>query len=501
MLAYQRKSGVRRGSRHRVLTVVTSANLTDDGLTSNREVLYTEWVPTVGGSRTIALPVLDAFDALAGNSDADEHADRLHDQVAWLRGLLPKSAIAADDRIAHSLGSKPSTSLPRTLLSGVVADRTVTRVALVGPAFADDASTVAHHLTWMLSPQTRVDLVVDTPWTSTELKAGGRSVQVPTRLRTDLQAAVGAGRVHVHAAACDDDGRTAHRTLHAKAIIVETTSGSWIMAGSANITHRGLTGSNRELVVLHPVPDGTITTALRTVRAVPAGRVRAMGQHTKDLPAQVAANAVAILATFTPAAGEAAANGAVRGTLSVTGIPADSTIAVNGGDPITLANGQAEVVLDPREIRLTFTAHGRTRDVLVYVEAPDEDYWDGLGDVDDYRAQTRRSLLGLRHDYARVNAKGSGKGGSSSTAQDGFAIPLNTALVAVARNAHEVHDWPDEQRQRLFDDYFGEDPQERWIADAVVAAASGKPRSKADPLTRALQVAVIEDASKGDQPW
>lgn len=480
-----------RGAQSMILTLVMSANLTRPGLTRNREALFAEWLPSNARTPTISRAVLAAMRALKPDLITTSQRHKWRGQLDWLTARISKQAPDAVGQVAESITGP--VDLVRNLLAPVIDPSTVARVALIGPAFAADTSPVAADLTWMLRPGVRVDLVVDTSLTEAELKAG-RKVSVPAELRKALARKVGADHLIIHGAATDEKHLRVDRRLHAKAIIVETTEHTWTVAGSANLTVRGLQGKNRELVVLRQGSNGELAAALRAVHAVPTRKTMNVGDATEELMPTVAASKVALMATFVPAKGEVAVNGAIYGSILVQGLSGQTTVELANGKRVKLVDGRADDVLLDQEDTCIYIG-GRA--VVITLSTPNADeFWSGVSDVDGRGRLAARELADLEHDATVASMRRSGKKKASLVNNDGFAIPLDNALHVIARRHAYLADWPEQRRADLFDQYFPDGGTEREIADAIVTAGRSTSNAKLKPLLKALQHALASQ-SKG----
>lgn len=478
-----------------ILTLVTSANLTAAGLTTNREVYAAEWLPTNGGGDSIAGPVLSAMRALAAQLDAGEAKTAVTRQLAALTKALTKTtkALTVPSAIAHSLEPRKSASFPQTLAGLLPKGQKPSRVLLVGPAFASDTSNVAQHLKCLLSPGVHVDLVVGTFRSAGDLHRGDR-VEVPTALLTGLRQQVGADHVHVHAAATNDESGQA-RILHGKTIIVEYPDLSVEMLGSANITTRGLTGHNREVVAFVTGPQGAVDAVLASVRAVPLKSAQIVPVRARgDLASSVTSSQTPIAATFTPDPGQDPRSTSLIGTLSIPGhVTGIVTFAGRPDLDRHLAQGRARIEIDIRGLDLSMEYHGVKRNLLVAIAPHDgRAFWTAIP-VDTRPEPVDAMLQMLLRDYAaageRTTAGSPAATGGGSPGNDGFSVPATRRLNLLTRYRRGLTKRTAKEVAGIVDQFFP-DPNERIVAHCVANATQGVGKQPRDPVLKALAIAL-----------
>lgn len=479
----QRASGPRRATGL-VRTLVTSANLTTGGLLSNREFLLVDDGPRNGRSQYLFPAALKAIKALARDVGDRGLLSAVSDVEADAELWGPPSPTVAPG-LLHSLRKQPAKPFPVTAFGR----RKAAEVLLVGPAFAADDSPVADALPFV-GPATIVHLVVD--------RGDSGQVAVPRRLLADLRKR--AASVVVYATERGDAAMDGDRHLHAKAIICTYPDGTTrAMVGSANLTVEGLYGHNREAVVVTDWPRN-ITQDLVDLSAqeVPQDQIVGTGagaprdtRGTTLPPVQV---------VLVPDLGQHAGMAWIDGTLATDALPAGTTfvVVVDGQEyqfarpDFRMPNGECQVFV---------VIHGKRRPVIVTLQPMDDDFW--LRAPSDARAQPPDPLLALlRADLSRPRLNGPAPSLTSSgraTAQDdGFTLPLDSRLLALAKYRHKLATidphWLD---QRLDEWLQRADASQRLVAhliiDSVDRDAPKPPASQ--PVARAL-AAVLTAA-----PW
>lgn len=469
VLSYTRtnaKAGTATGG---TLTLVTSANITRGGLTRNREVFAAEWLPSNSGRPCLAFPVLQALRAFKNSMPTSRQKTVLGSRIEELWKSLPSKATGQAGVLAESLTAMPAIPLHQELLEQYVDPDAVTRVTLIGPAFADDHADVATHLAWMLRPGVKVNLVVDTHLGAQDIRKHGGHVAVPTGLLDGLKARVGAENVEILASAANDPSG-ATRRLHGKAITVHADDGAYSVVGSGNITVRGLTGRTREMVVLVDHHGPHDPTADLNCVTVPADQIVATTRHD-TLPDGVAATEVPLMAVFYPDPGQHAGVTALKGTLVVADRKT-GTIELPDGSIVRLIDGEAEVTLDPGDLRLTWQGTGASRRLAITIEPDYQEFWSGVP-LDLTPTPVDPLLALLQHDIARALRPPKGaKGAGHAHADDGFHLPLNNRLNVLTRYRGALESLAPDRLDTILRQFFDDEPEHR-VATTVALARRG----------------------------
>ncbi len=491
VLHYLRSGPTSLGPAALTRTLVTSANITAGGLTRNRELVV---IQTVGSDTkgTALLPeLLASFRGV--REDLPSHARTWLDAQLTRLTQLTNGSVRSTQSISHSIGKARTISFTEGFGA-----TSAGRILLVGPAFAADTSDVALLLDPLIGTSTVVDLVVGSRRTAAQLRRGTGTVEVPTGLLVGLRKR--SHHVTVYAIPATDSVAGINRVLHGKTILVQRGETITQMAGSANLTLRGLGGGNRELVVFIDRPDlGSTDHELKTLGAIEVKeRSITAPVDRPPLPDLIDPSAAPLLAMFVPDSGQNAGNASLTGTLSVTGTGHSPSFIVVDGHRITLTNGQAQVTLSSGSV-ITTTASDRARDILVTLTPLEgRAFWTSIpGDV--RLRDTDPLLTRLLSDVDRATRRGSnpqptpnGPSPPNPTppASDGFALPGNVRLNAVARYRDHLSHYERDRAQEILLALFP-DSVEREVAEVVLDAARATSNEAHGPVPAALYAAIV----------
>lgn len=471
----QRTSGNRRATGL-VRTLVTSANLTTGGLLSNREILLVDDAPRNGRSQYLFPGALRAIKALARDVGDRGLRSFLGDVEADVESWGPPLPTTAPG-LLHSLHKQPVKPFPVTAFG----KRKAAEVLLVSPAFAADDSPVADALIPFLDSATTVHLVVG--------HGDSGQVAVPQRLLSDLRKR--AARVVVYATERDDPAIDRDRHLHAKAIICTYPDGTTrAMIGSANLTVEGLYGHNREAVV---VTDWSRSISEHLIdlsaHVVPQEQIVGTGAGAPRDPSAIELPPVQVL--LVPDHDQHAGMAWIDGTFATDTLPAGTTfvVVVDGQEyefaqhDFRMPNGQCQVFA---------VINGERRPVIVTLQPMDDDFW--LRAPSDSRAQPPDPLLALlRADLSRPRLNGPAPSLTSSgraTAQDdGFTLPLDSRLLALAKYRHKLATIDPHWLDQRLDKWLSQaDAAQRRVAHLIIDSVDrDAPRPPvSQPVARAL---------------
>ena len=431
-------------------TVVTSANLTLSGLRSNREVWVVDEIASNDRRAVVSYlpPAVTALRELATSQDVVGRTV-LRDSARALAKGLPEQLV--DGSLTHSL--KRQAPVIVALGSGPFR-----RLMLCAPTFAGRDASLAEHVRRLLAPRAQVDVVVP-------LESARAATLVPVPLGL-IQALDAAGHpVTAHASRLfDRDGRS--RRLHGKQYIgVHPDGTAEVVIGSANLTARGLLGTNRELVVSfhHPDGDQLIRSVLDELDCVrPTTTTAATG--VAELEATVRERPAPIF-PFTPDPGSSPV-GRMRGRLGKHLGHADVTAARVDGLKV---HPPTRIWLG-RESAVEAKVDGTWVPAVVHIRCTDEaGFWASV-ERDDRPPQADDLLRQLLTDLQRVRDARDGPPESPTTAggpdAGRFDIPQILWLNLVTRHRRRLPPtYPELQRavhSRL------STPAERQVATAVL---------------------------------
>lgn len=484
------------GGKDRTKVIVTSANLTRGGLTSNLEVMTWD---EHGRAATpfLGVDLLKEIRALAALLPGREVLRPVLRALGTaLKGLEPTGELRS------SLVSERTMVPPRRRR-----DAPASRIVIVSPAFAGNTDTkAAAALAPWCGPETAVDIYAPFAGTRAVAETGEVPLELSKGLLTGLRSTGAAVTVHAIPAA-DDAGTT--RRLHAKVLAITSSDGSTVLlAGSANCTGPGLEGRNRELMVRRRSTRRQLQGLLDGLGSVPFNGP--IEPPSRKVPKPTVASAGAVTAVFEIDPTVRADDGIWTGTLTITVDPAE---------PVTKAfyNGQPIAVGEP--VRLTFhPARGtievhsgrRSHFTQVQVQAPEVEggFWNRLT-PERSLDQPDQDLIRLLGDVNRPAKKRPAASATSAktagTSADGFTIPLSQRLVIIARLRRNLSDHRHADMAEFLDRYLDartvgeakagiraeEVAASRAVALAVHGAYDPTAKRPRIPLLAALQDAAI----------
>jgi hypothetical protein len=492
VLHYLRSGPTSLGPAALTLTLVTSANITAGGLTRNRELVVIQTVGSDTKGTALVPELLASFRGV--RKDLPSHARTWLDAQLTMLTQLTNGSVRSTESISHSIDEARAASFAEGFGATPVG-----RILLVGPAFAADTSDVASLLDPLIGTSTVVDLVVGSRRTAAQLHRGTGTVEVPTGLLVGLRER--SDHVTVRAIPASDSVAEMGRVLHGKTILVQQGETFTQMAGSANLTLRGLGGRNRELIVFIDRADlSSIDHELKKLGAIEV-KERSItapvdGPPLSDL---IDPSAAPLLAVFVPDPGQNAGNASLTGTLDVTGTGQSPSFIVIDGHRIRLTNGQTHVTLSGGSV-ITATVSRRLRDILVTL-TPREGraFWTSIpGDV---RPRDNDPMLTrLLSDVDRATRRGSNTppepngqtaANPSAPSSDGFALPGKMRLNVVARYRDHFAQYERDRAQEFLRALFP-DPVEREVAKVVLDAARATSNEARGPVLAALYAAIAD---------
>ena len=477
--------------------IVTSANLTKGGLTRNREVWgHQDTRSTAGAAKSLSRDLVPLARSLLVGLAKTLTLPMARAMVDLIEVELP-AGTSKSGRVAHSLGSVPRAGL----LSGTgLTASAARRVGIVTPAFATESSTGAVEPFGRMIDRAQVDLFVATDLTSREIKAGAAvafSNSVVEQIR------VRAHTVHVWAVPVDelaDDGTPVRRPLHAKAIlIVDQSNTLHVLAGSANLTTRGMTGSNRELFVHDVVPgDGS---AAFNIAVKPLNAIRLPDEKlalvppkiVDDLPLMVSVP-LGIGAFFTPRMGSNAGMGRIPGELylsgNLTGVTGVRCGVVGSYSewPLKVEEFQ-DVTLNTDQPGLQVCVQNSWRDVAVTITTDlDDEFWAAEAIERTESRQLPDSLRRLFGDLAESvrNERTNANKPRGAQIVGKFTIPYERRLPSLAQAIPYLGSkgWSRRVLDDLLVDYFVEGSPELDVAAVLVNGIFGaRYQGESDLLT------------------
>jgi len=485
ILQYRRDAAGR--PRYRTRAIVTSANLTRGGLSTNLEAWAMEEIDKPQG-RFAVRGLLDATARLAQELPAGDRK-RVQDRVRQLRG--PLQGALASSAIVESLTDKTAGT---SLLRGMK-DIELDRVAIVTPPFASGDGRAVLAALAPLKSGLRLDLYVGSERTADALRAGA-ALTFPPGVADELARKFD---LHLHGVPgiIEIEGRQVNRPLHAKAVVAfERDGGARILLGSANLTGRGLGGKNRELMLDRAFEDGS--EAARWLDALPAVAISAEclvepGER-EELRLKIR-EVPRLTARFEPDRGQHAGLTSVEGTLRLYGDLALVRRLLLRGEPLAK---QPELTafrlpMEGPHLQAVFQGSSRLVEVLVEIVADEDFYTKAASDADSEQSFAPEFRLLMRdiqrsrqhHSTPEPNRGVSGDRGRFDLDYDRrFPDLIRFASRLVGFSRSELESW--------LTDYLKQDAAELQMAREVLEVVFGGSVSK-DADMRALQGVILGD--------
>gem|GEM_PF-6005575 len=467
-----------RGERVSHRLVITTANLTSAGISSNHELTWSWDFERAEYPTRLAAFLLQEAESLLSASQLTKH---LAGQRRWLplslrkRGTPPPglhSSISTDRPLLHMAELRPAE-----------------RLVIVSPAFqGEKLSELPEPIGSWIDENTTVDIVT------------GEQPDGSTRFSNELLKLLEAraGRVNisavpVHEPASGDELMPARR-LHAKAIAHVADAGVRLFVGSANFTERGLSGRNRELMVeleLKHAELDDLLGALPQNAKMPSEVLPVVDEQEtddRDSPGQVEA-------VFSIEGG-VAMSAVWRGTLRLRMLEGTRPNEVRyRGKTVEVhwtRAGEAAVEgfhLSESSAHLQLRwRNGYEERVIVHVEPPTDDagFWER---VPADGAPRQPNALHLIADLRRAAGGGdrtAGSRGGKPTVRDGYHTPLDNRLVELVRARDQLHlDIPGDQMTEAVRRYLGESEAEIACALAIISGSHGGVDPPQHPLLQA----------------
>lgn len=474
-----------------------SANLTEGGFGTNREVVVWSQVRRSRGDDLVT----------AVMAVCREVADQ-HQTAAQLRAVLDGllDGFPEPRMLPSSLRTTVADRQP--LLRDVPHPEGFDRLDVITPPFWREGSAerLSEALTPLLPPVGgRVRLLTSTPALIVDGDDDPASAPVPPGLVRHLE---DAGR-EVEIGVISEQDQHRSRPLHAKLYLLHGSTRSTVVLGSANATAPGLTGGNREAMVLLDLPreqaeqlveqPGPWHTAVVDHAALPTGSV------TDDPDVTT----TAIRAVFVPDEHAQGRPGQARfdGSLHLLGVPAgeDVHIWLDGTDATAESDDDGRVdVADAfggQTIRLSLASarlevavgEGDRVRIPIYLEAP-EGFFDRqlANEEDPTRAASDRHPLEhlLLADLRRLRAlPGRPTGGPRPVVgvDDRLALPIYHRLQTILRFRSSLRGRVDDGELA---EYLDVQPDDARLHVARAAVHDASEELHHDELIRRLHAAL-----------
>jgi len=470
----------RPGKANILRAFVTSANLTRNGVATNREFLIAEQRTVAATSPSLLGDLVHAIREFINSVDDDEVAPAKRQSIDAVLSHFANRRPHRLGAIRHSLDAK------RPILPERIRSQVADEVDIVSPPFASgtDARVVTHYL----APWLQRDGTTTVRWHVDREDDGRallpRAAWQQLRRRSDTTAFI------------IDDTSKPQRRLHAKLIALSTQARTFHLAGSANFTSRGLGGLNRELVVWWSTKRSAnvVVTGLPSHQSLKAPRFT---QHQDQPPDERRAAVPELRVVFATRN----ADGSLVGRIELAVLPGrigPVQVRIAGRWRPVSALTTELVPLGAGLLLFRFPSH-RVLNVPVDLSAIEPDLWLQPGDrsVDsDPDLQALEALLGelaSRHRARSREAWGSNRRGLTG-ADDRYIEALTQPLVKLARYRHALREKPSAQLEEILagiDDLFVDrgnlwDPK---VEGEIARTLLGLPTSRRSLLLNAVREA------------
>jgi hypothetical protein len=505
VMQYERETEPLSGSSAKRIfrALVTSANLTQGGLCRNREVwVYQDTPSTAGRTSSLSAELLLLTARLLARQPKSVEVKAALQTAKALEEGLPRGVVASR-RITHSLTATPRAGL--LAATGLTASP-ARRVAIVTPAFASESSLAAVRPFGRMLNGADVEIYVSTDRTRAEIESGAGIAFSNSVLQQIRQKARSLRICAVPADSTPDDGTSVRRPLHAKLLLVLLDGELHVLAGSANLTARGMGGLNSELLV-YDTPHGgesMFESILHTINGIELPAVRVMeapAEDDGDLPLSVTAGPN-VRAIFEPASGSNAGMRRLHGTLTLDGDLSEVVdIRANGlaGKDLVLKVVARQAVIleaDAPALRILFR---REWHVLLVTNsaALDGAFWNSkVIDSNDemVNADVLKFLLDVK--VAAPQPRGAGRTAPASVILGKFSLPFERRLPTLAKALPYLRSTGAVTRHfldEMLDQYFSGHPDERTVAAVMANCLDGRAYNGGSRLLSSLEKHLQQD--------
>ncbi len=486
LLQYQHSSG----TTVKTVAFVTSANITDSGLTKNREVLvFDDPITAQTTTPRLAKDLLIVLEGLAkdtGNSCLGE----------LVRELRP-----------HIRATKTGKTLETVTNGGGLLKKfrfagKARRCVILSPPFAGATDeVVVDDFLAKITSSTRVELYC--PDNITTTSAPLEPTHTPTFSPAAMSTLVRTSHdVHVYAVPTeiptDDGDDTTTRPVHAKLFaFVDSNGTAHVLTGSANYTTRGLDGRNRELMIRLTMSETQLDAWLAQLQPRPCPSIATTAPPTQSLTPTIVIPEVNLIARFVENPGQLASDRHWEGRLTFENLGGIEKLTYLG-TPVDCTAATIPFVLHDDCWFLQVWIDGEPVNVPILFQPADDEFWQRIAspdDTPDLSLEMQALLFDLRdHPVAQ---QGPPPDPSKDTptgppTDDGvFRVPLDQRLVVLARRRNQLRSylaWAD--IKPVLDKYL-EHGAERAVAATILATYAGPAQIESpDPLITALATAV-----------
>lgn len=434
-----------KGQHLRTKALVTSANLTYPGLTSNLEVVTWDEIGQ-GSSPFLGKDLLAEVIELAKTITAPPTRF-----TKVIKALKVGLASTKKTQLVQSSLNDQRPMIPKRHH----ADGPARRIVIVSPAFAGNSDTrAAKALSSWCEPGTEVQIHTQFRGTALQATKGKTGLVLSAGLVKTLEKT--GAKVTKYAIPTRADNDSPDRRLHAKAIAIIKGDGSaWVLTGSANCTGPGLNGENREVMVCRPTDAATAKAMIESIGSVPYN-----GDPTAPEPKQpkpTTPPAPVVTATFEIDTAARADERTWPGTLTVE-VDGDHSSIRYGS--IRLKPGvSTPVLLDAERGSVQVRVDGKLHQVQIQVQTPEgqPEFWKRITPeqgVDRPDQGLLRLLADVRQATTIKSAPGSKSPKGPGLADDGYRIPLSQRLVLLARYRTALRELTSGEMEALLDNYI-----------------------------------------------
>lgn len=461
----------------KIRLVVTSANLTRSGLSSNYEICWSRDFETAKMETSIVSYLLAQSEVMIEESGHPGALALIKDRRYNWHGLERRPAA----RVRRPKWIHSTLTVPGELLKPTVFTRS-DEIVIVSPAFqGDNSKTAAENVSRWASGTKKVSIYTGAaPDGSLYFSDGIINAIEDSEANMTLNAV---SSTSVKSSANESDSLPQRRMLHAKLLASIKGTRAKVLVGSANLTDRALSGQNRELMIELDLPAAEF---YRLIDDLPSDEISTddlvdspVNQHEDDEPSG------SLKAEFEIAVGSAEAV-RWRGRLQLhleTGV--HPTKIEYRGEIVTTVfdnNGSAEVsefqLIESLASLDVFWPNGVSTRVPIVVNAPDSrsGFWQRIGAEGRRPSDVGPNLLNLLTDIDKaisspraVTSKSINRTGSD---RDGYSTPLDNRLIELVRARHRLHvDVPHDQMLEGLKSYLKNNHKvELECAEALLSA-------------------------------
>lgn len=478
--------------------VITSANLTRSGLSSNFEICWSRDFETARTGKSIVSFLLAQSQLMIEESGHEKALALIKNQRRWRHGRTPSPAERVrQPKSIYSTLSNPTTASKSRALLKPDTFKNSDELIIVSPAFQGDRSTTAARsiANWAKGSEHTHIYTQATP---------NGSLYFSKAIIRAAEMACPSVTLHAVSSSADQptnsDNPTTlppQRALHAKMFASTTGTRARVLIGSANLTDRALSGRNRELMIEIDLPVKEFRRFIKDLPSIEVAKADVIEappiEHEED------ESPGSLSAEFEIEVGSASATrwrGRLQLQLASSQKPSKIEYLGEALKPKFDKNGHAAV--DGFKLTESLAAldvhwpNGVKSRVPIIVNAPEDQsgFW-GRITAEGQRARGD-GLLALLADIDRAVSLSEGitpnQNKAKTSERDGYSTPLDNRLIELVRARHRLHvDVDGKQMLTALERYFdGVGSAELECAQAVLGAFHPDIEAPDNPLLDAF---------------